>query len=473
MSNRKRWAVLMAVGSLALASPALGQTPQWRDLASGGSLTGWRTLGGRAPYTFERGEVVGRSVLNSPNSWLVTKETFGDFILEYEAKVDPKLNSGVMIRGLSRADYRGGKVHGYQAEIDSSPRAWSGGIYDEERRGWLNPLTRNPAAQRAFRVGEWNRFRVEAIGNTIRTWVNGVLAANLADAATDRGFIALQVHSVPDDPALAGLEARFRNVRMLTKDAARHATPVDASAEQFSYLPNQLTEQEKAQGWRLLWDGKTTNGWKGAKLSAFPEKGWEIKDGVLSVLASGGGEARNGGDIITADEYSDFELQLDFRLSPGANSGIKYFVDPKLLKGEGSAIGLEFQLLDDERHPDAKLGVKGNRTIGSLYDLIAATNLSEADRTTKRINPPGEWNRARIVVRGKHVEHWLNDVRVVEFERGTQMFRALVAYSKYRDWPGFGEYKSGPILLQDHGDHVSFRSIKIRPLGPVTSGAGQ
>jgi hypothetical protein len=260
---------------------------------------------------------------------------------------------------------------------------------------------------------------------------------------------------------------------MLTKDAARHATPVDASAEQFSYLPNQLTEQEKAQGWRLLWDGKTTNGWKGAKLSAFPEKGWEIKDGVLSVLASGGGEARNGGDIITADEYSDFELQLDFRLSPGANSGIKYFVDPKLLKGEGSAIGLEFQLLDDERHPDAKLGVKGNRTIGSLYDLIAATNLSEADRTTKRINPPGEWNRARIVVRGKHVEHWLNDVRVVEFERGTQMFRALVAYSKYRDWPGFGEYKSGPILLQDHGDHVSFRSIKIRPLGPVTSGAGE
>lgn len=464
---------LMVAGSLLIASPAFGQEPQWRDLIAGGSLAGWQTLGGKAPYTVEGGEVVGRSILNSPNSWLATKETFGDFILEYEAKVDPKLNSGVMIRALSSKDYRDGKVHAYQAEIDSSPRAWSGGIYDEERRGWLNPLTRNPAAQRAFRVGDWNKFRVEAIGSSIRTWVNGVPAANLVDAMTPRGFLALQVHSVPNDPAMVGLEARFRNVRILTRNVADHATAPNPDVEQFSYLPNQLTEVEKAEGWRLLWDGKTTTGWKGAKLATFPEKGWEIKDGLLSVQPSGGAEARNGGDIITTEEFSDFELKLDFRLAPGANSGIKYFVDPTLLKGEGSAIGLEFQLLDDELHPDAKLGVKGNRTIGSLYDLITATNLSEADRTTKRVNKPGEWNRARMVVRGHHVEHWLNDIKVVEFERGTQIFRALVAYSKYRDWPQFGEWKSGPILLQDHGDLVSFRSIKIRPLNPVSPGAGQ
>ena len=463
---------LIAAVFLLVASPASAQEPQWRDLAKDG-LAGWHSLGGKAPYAVEGGEVVGRSVLNSPNSWLATKETFGDFILEYEAKIDPKLNSGVMIRGLSRADYRDGRVHGYQAEIDSAPRAWSGGIYDEERRGWLNPMTRNPAAQRAFRIGEWNRFRVEAIGNSIRTWVNGVPAANLVDAMTPRGFVALQVHSVPDDPAMAGLEARFRNIRIITEDAAKHATPPDPAAEQFSYLPNQLTEAEKANGWRLLWDGRTTDGWKGAKLAGFPDKGWKIEDGVLSVLSSGGGEARNGGDIITTEEFSDFELQLDFRLTPGANSGIKYFVDPTLLKGEGSAIGLEFQLLDDERHPDAKLGVKGNRTLGGLYDLIPPTNLSEADRTTKRVNPPGEWNRARIVVRGNHVEHWLNDVKVVEYERGTQVFRALVAYSKYRDWPRFGEWESGPILLQDHGDLVSFRSIKIRPLKPAAQGASE
>lgn len=457
---------LLAAAFLLLAAPLFAQEPQWRDLVPGGDLSGWHSLGGNAPYAVEGGEVVGRSVLDQPNSWLATKETFGDFILEYEAKIDPRLNSGVMIRGLSRADYRGGQVHGYQAEIDSSPRAWTGGIYDEQRRGWLNPLTRNPAAQRAFRIGEWNRFRVEAIGDSIRTWVNGVPAANLVDDMTARGFVALQVHSVPDDPAMAGLEARFRNIRILTGDAAKHATPPDPEMEQFSYLPNRLTEYEKAKGWRLLWDGKTTEGWKGAKLAGFPDKGWQIEDGVLSVLASGGGEARHGGDIVTTEEFSDFELQLDFRLTPGANSGIKYFVDPTLLKGEGSAIGLEFQLLDDERHPDAKMGVSGNRTVGSLYDLIAATNLSEADRTEKRVNPPGEWNRARIVVRGNHVEHWLNDVKVVEYERGTQMFRALVSYSKYRDWPRFGEWEKGPILLQDHGDLVSFRSIKIRPFAP-------
>lgn len=455
---------LAAAACVVLASPAIAQKPQWRDLVADANLAGWQSLGGNAPYAVEDGVVVGRSVLNSPNSWLATKETFGDFILEYDAKVDPKLNSGVMIRGLSRPEYRGGRVHAYQAEIDSSPRAWSGGIYDEERRGWLNPLTRNPAAQRAFRIGEWNRFRVEAIGNSIRTWVNGVQAANLVDDMTPRGFVALQVHAVPDDPKMAGLEARFRNIRILTKDVAEHATAANANMEQFSYLANQLTDAEKRQGWRLLWDGKTSKGWKGAKLTGFPDKGWKIEGGVLSVLASGGGEARNGGDIITTEEFSDFELQLDFRLTPGANSGIKYFVDPKLLKGEGSAIGLEFQLLDDERHPDAKMGVNGNRTVGSLYDLITATNLSEADRTTKRVNPPGEWNRARIVVRGNHVEHWLNDVKVVEFERGSQSFRALVAGSKYRDWPRFGEWERGPILLQDHGDLVSFRSIKIRPL---------
>lgn len=461
---------LIVASILLLAFPAFGQEAEWRDLLRGGSLSGWHTLGGKAPYVLQGGEVVGRSVLDSPNSWLTTNDTFGDFILEYEAKVDPKLNSGVIVRGLSREDYRGGRVHGYQAEIDPSPRAWSGGIYDEERRGWLYPLTRNSGAQRAFRVGEWNKFRVEAIGNSIRTWVNGVPAANLVDAMTPRGFLALQVHWVGGDPAMVGLEARFRNIRILTEDVARFATPPDPSVEQFSYLVNELTAVEKALGWRLLWDGKTTNGWRGAKLDGFPEAGWKIEDGLLSVLASRDGEAREGGDIITTEEFSDFELQLDFRLSPGANSGIKYFVDPTLLEEEGSAIGLEYQLLDDERHTDAKMGVNRNRTVGSLYDLIAATNLSEADRTTKRMNPPGEWNRVRLVVRGSHVEHWLNDVKVVTFERGTQQFRTLVDHSKYRDRPGFGERASGPILLQDHGDLVSFRSIKIRPLTAAPPG---
>lgn len=240
--------------------------------------------------------------------------------------------------------------------------------------------------------------------------------------------------------------------------AKSEAVDIDAGA-------NRLSPQEVRGGWRLLWDGVSTKGWRGAKLTTFPDHGWSIHDGVLSVDSSGGGEARNGGDIVTTEEFASFELKAQFRITPGANSGIKYFVDPELSKGKGSAIGPEFQILDDERHPDAKLGVRGNRTIGSLYDLIPPENLSEPGQG-KRVLPIGEWNQARIVVRGKHVEHWLNGVKVVEYDRGTQMFRALVSHSKFQDMPGFGERARGPILLQDHGDLVSFRSIKIRLLEP-------
>lgn len=247
-------------------------------------------------------------------------------------------------------------------------------------------------------------------------------------------------------------------------------SPAENVADESVEAENTLSSEERAQGWRLLWDGKTTAGWKAAKGDSFPEQGWKIDGGVLSVLASGGAESRNGGDIITTEEFSNFELKVDFRITPGANSGIKYFVDPELLKGEGSAIGLEFQILDDERHPDAKMGRDGNRTVGSLYDLIAARNLANPGEP-KPARPVGEWNTARILVDGRHVEHWLNGVKVVEYERGSPEFRELVAQSKYAKWPSFGEWPSGPILLQDHGNLVSFRNIKIREL-PTAKGDG-
>jgi len=219
---------------------------------------------------------------------------------------------------------------------------------------------------------------------------------------------------------------------------------------------NTISEKEKTEGWELLWDGKTTEGWRGAKLITFPENGWIIEDGILKVVKSGGGESTNGGDIVTVKKYKNFELMVDFKITPGANSGVKYFVDTELNKGEGSSIGCEFQILDDDLHPDAKLGVAGNRTCASLYDLIPAP----AD---KPMNKEG-WNTAFIRVNGNHVEHWLNGVKVVEYERSNQMWRALVAYSKYRDWPAFGEAIEGNILLQDHGDEVWFKNIKIREI---------
>ena len=169
-------------------------------------------------------------------------------------------------------------------------------------------------------------------------------------------------------------------------------------------------------------------------MDEFPESGWQMKDGELTVLATDGGESTGPGDIVTTSNYSNFELELEFKITEGANSGIKYFVDPSLNKGQGSAIGCEFQILDDQRHPDAKMGVNGNRTVGSLYDLITAENLSVPGRG-KQFKGIGKWNKARIVSRDGKVEHWLNNEKIIEYDRNSQIFKALVAYSKYKDWP--------------------------------------
>lgn len=221
---------------------------------------------------------------------------------------------------------------------------------------------------------------------------------------------------------------------------------------------NTLSQGEKDVGWVLLWDGKTADGWRGANMDHFPDHGWVMKDGVLTVLASNGNEMGGGGDIITDKLYSNFDLRLEFNITPGANSGIKYFVFPNQPNHQGSAIGLEYQVLDDQRHPDAKKGVGGNRTVSSLYDLIPAEG--------KHVNPPGQWNSARIVVRGGHVEHWLNGKKVVEYDRFSQAFRALIQKSKYAHYKNFGQIPAGHILLQDHGNRVSYRNIMIRVLEP-------
>jgi hypothetical protein len=452
---------LVALFVIAAAVGLSGAQVGWRPLFNGKTLDGWAQLNGTAPYAVVDGAIVGTTVVASPNSFLGTREEFGDFILEYEAKLDAPMNSGVQIRGLSSPSIQDGRVYGYQIEIDPTDRAWTGGLYDEARRGWMHPVYGPEAARKAFKMGEWNRFRVEAIGTSIRSWVNGVPVANVVDDLTSRGFIALQVHSIGNDATKAGQTVRFRNIRILTQDLERQRTPDKGDTPQFNFIPNTLTAREKQEGWKLLWDGKTSAGWRGAKLTTFPEKGWTIRDGVLTVAETGGAEAAAGGDIVTVDEYANFELVVEFKITRGANSGIKYFVDTELNKGEGSSIGCEYQILDDAVHPDAKLGVNGNRKQAGLYDLIPPVSV--------RFNGVGEWNRARIVVQGRHVEHWFNGFKTVEYERATQMWRALVDHSKYTIWPAFGERPSGHILLQDHGNTVMFRSIKIRELAPGDS----
>lgn len=435
----------------------------WKNLFNGKNLKGWKVLNGTAEFKVQDGVIVGISKTNTPNTFLATKELYSDFILEYEAKIDPDLNAGVQIRSNSFNDYKDGRVHGYQVELDPGERAWSGGIYDEARRGWLYNLECNPKAKEAFKQNEWNKFRVEAIGNSIRVWLNGVQTADLVDDVTASGFIALQIHNIGNE-AQAGKTIQYKNIRIKTENLDTEKSPEKNDIPQVSYLKNELTEREIAEGWKLLWDGKTTAGWRGAKLDKFPESGWKIANGELLVEENGGHESTNGGDIVTLKKYKNFELEVDFKFTKGANSGIKYFVDTELNQGKGSSIGCEFQILDDEVHPDANAGVDGNRTLASLYDLIKADPVYYApNQGGKRVNNYG-WNRAKIVVKDKKVEHYLNGIKVIEYERGTQQWKALVAYSKYKNWPAFGEADEGNILLQDHGNEVYFKNIKIKEL---------
>jgi hypothetical protein len=465
-----------ALAALVLAASPVSAKDGWVNLFNGKNLDGWEEHGGQAKYSVSHGVLTGESVSGTANSFLCTRQTYDNFELELEYKCDALLNSGVQIRsevfpGATNATIHGrefsfapDRVHGYQCEIDMDTargRMWSAGIYDEARRGWLFPADGEKGAQglafseqgRAIsKSGVWNKLRIVADGPSIKTWLNGVPRAEIFDAVTPRGIIGLQVHSVGTDTNKVGLKVSFRHLRL----------------REIKSENNTLTDQEKADGWKLLWDGKTTDGWRSPKSDQFPTKSWVIENGEFRVVSSGNAESQAGGDIITRDRYSNFELSADFKFTTGCNSGIKIFVQPNISPvdkvtgkptGTGSAIGLEYQILDDANHPDAKLGRNGDRKLGALYDLFPCD-------PAKPVNPVGEWNRARIISRGHHVEHWLNGRKILEYDRGSETFRAAVAASKFRNIPNFGEWADGHILLQEHGSEVSFQNVKIRVLPP-------
>jgi len=441
-----------------ISSPAQN-TGNWQSLFDGKTFNGWKKLTGNAEYKIEQGAIIGITVPNTPNTFLVTEKEYGDFVLELEVKIeDSTSNSGIQFRSHFDPDANKGKgrVYGYQYELDPSSRRWTAGIYDEGRRDWLYPLSLNPAAQNAFRLNAYNKVRIECTGHQLRTFINNTEAAFVVDTFDSKGFIALQVHSIGSNDKLAGKKIYWKNIRIKTKDII--PSPHLAATYVVNNIPNTLAKSEVQSGWKLLFDGKTSRGWVGAYKDHFPEKGWEIKAGILSVLASDGAESTNGGDIVTTGQYSAFDLSFEFKLTPGANSGVKYFVTLSE-NNRGSAIGLEYQLLDDTLHPDAKLGRGGNRTLSSLYDLI------KAEKNSRFIKQPGGWNFGRIIVYpNNHVEHYLNGIKVLEYDRGSKAYRDLVAISKYNIWKNFGEAPEGHILLQDHGNNTSFRSIKIREL---------
>jgi hypothetical protein len=444
--TRRTVPMLLFAGVLVSSAVSYGANDEWVTLYDGKSLRGWSRVNGSAAYESRDGAIVGTTQLNSPNSFLATDKKYRDFVLEFEVRQDGgPANSGVQIRSAIDPAYNDGRVFGYQVDIDPSARDWSGTLYDEQRRGWLYPGPLNPNARGVYRMGAWNRFRIEAVGTTIRTWVNGTPIAHVIDDVSSEGFIALQIHSI-DRPDEAGRTTAWRNIRI--REATSVSDPIGTLFVR-NTIPNELSAAERAQGWRLLWDGRTTAGWRSARGESFPARGWAIRDGEL-VLRAGGA----GGHLMTDEAFAAFDLQFEFKLTPGAESGVLYFVNERASE---APLGLEYQLRDEAANGEATVDA-----LGSLQGLIARgplmTNLGIAPRV-------GEWQHARIVAHlDNRVEHWLNGAKVLEYVRGSHEFRRLVAASRAAALPYFGEDARGRIVLEDGGKEVRFRSIKIRAL---------
>jgi len=378
-------------------------------LFDGKTLDGWKQLGGKAKYEVQDGMIVGSSVPNTANSFLCTEKHYSDFILELEFKVDAGLNSGVQIRSNSLEDYKSGRVHGYQVEIDPSSRAWSGGIYDEGRRGWLNDLKENEPARKAFKQGDqWNQFRVEAVGDSIKTWLNGVPAADLKDSMTPSGFIALQVHGVGG--RTEPLRVRWRNIRLKELSKAEKTAAGDA-------------EKDDAEKFVPLFDGKTLDGWH-----TLPGGKWEVKDGVI-VGTSVASEARHG-QLVSDKRYKDFTVRLKYKSLKG-NSGLYFRVDEV-----PSPVGVHgFQAEIDPAND-----------VGGLYETgRRAWVVQPTPEQVKQYFKPGEWNEMTVSAQGRHVVVHVNGHKTAEL----------------KDDPGRLE---GHLALQLHGGqdmHVEVKDVEI------------
>ena len=382
----------------------------WIRPFDGMTLDGWEVRGGFAKYRAENREIVGTTVEGSPNTFLCTKKLYGNFILEFEVKCDPRLNSGVQVRshvykkdttqemwrrGQKRKVVRkAGHVYGYQVEISSERTGSSGGIYDEARKGmWLYDVKSNPAAKGAFKDNQWNKFRIECKGDSIKTWVNGVPCSDLRDPIDQAGFIGLQVHSVRSEKPL---EVRWRNIRI--KDLGRHV-------------------------WKPLFDGKTLKGWH-----TLPGGKWEVSDGVI-VATSASSESRHG--LLASDKsFSDFTIRLKFKAIKG-NSGFYFRADEV-----GGGVGVHgFQAEID-----------ASNDVGGLYETGGrAWVVQPTPEDVATWFKPQEWNQMAVSAHGRRVAVHVNGRKTAELKNDK------------------GRLK-GHLALQLHGGqemHVMFKDIEI------------
>jgi hypothetical protein len=364
----KRLLVLGWIGMAALCAA----DGKWVSLFDGKTLKGWHQCNGKATYQVEKGVLVGTTAEGSPNSFLCTTREYGDFVLELEVNVDPVLNSGIQIRShqypeatvariydgksFRDAKHPAGRVYGYQVEISNEKEGTSGGIYDEARRGWLDNIATQPLAAKALRDNQWNKYRIEAEGDRMRVFVNGVLCADLTDPADQAGFIALQVHSFKGDkPA----QVRWRNIRI--QDRGRHV-------------------------WKPVWDGRSLSGWYHQGGGSFT-----VEDGAIHARSKDGDEKI--GFVVSEASFADVTARIRFRIERG-NSGF-------FLRAEkGTLAGYEVELDADTRTGGFwETGAKGRKWVTGPEDNSAVV--------------AGQWNEMTASLHGTRIVFHVNGVRTL------------------------------------------------------------
>jgi len=394
----------------AVASLNAGDRPEWKPLFDGKSLDGWEVRGGVAKYNVEDKTIVGTTVEGSPNTFLCTKKLYGDFMLEFEVKVDPVLNSGVQIRShvyekdttmsVSRrgskreVTRKAGHVYGYQVEITNERAGSSGAIWDEARKSmWLYDISDDPAARNAMKDNQWNKFRVVCIGDSIKTWVNGVPCTDLRDPVDQTGFIGLQVHGFRGDkPA----QVRWRNIRI--KDLGQHV-------------------------WKPLFDGKSLDGWH-----IVPGGMWEVRDGIIE--GSNVSSDTRHGLLVSDKRYGDFTARLKFKALKG-NSGFYFRVDEV-----GGGVGAHgFQAEIDE-----------SKDVGGLYETGGrAWVVQPSVEDVAKWFRPQEWNQMTVSAHARRIVVHVNGRKSAELKKDTGRLE-------------------GHLALQLHGSqdvHVMFKDIEI------------
>ncbi len=390
-------------------SGKFSESSDWELLFNEQNLNNWEVRNGTAEFTIEEKELVGTATLNTPNTFLCPKKMYDNFILELELKVDQPLNSGIQIRSNSIPTYYDGAVHGYQVEVDPSPRAFSGGIYDESRRGWIYPLCENSEGRKGFKNDTWNKYRIEAIGPSIRVWVNGIQTANLRDDLTAKGFIGLQVHSIGKDSSMIGKTVRWRNIKIATKNLEKLKTPDDRKTPEINLVPNQLSDREK-----------------------------EI--GYISYLNESEKTQLNEAESIGFESVENFDLKFEFNLSKNSSGGIEYFSNEKNEK-------YIFQIIDNDSL--SKEEQKGNQSLASLKGIVTSQNLCVPGRH-RDFRGLGNWNTGRIIVENGKIEHWMNGYKMVE----QKISELNLNWKK-------GNHQ---ISIKNNMGEVNFRSIRLKKL---------